>query len=113
MAPGRLGPGLGVPDSPVLLLHTGMVDDAGLVAIWVPHDDEVCAVRVRPVVHACRAEPGQALDMAALLAGAQVQVHPDRLPGRGIGQLKRDREPLPARIHQFMNSGFQSRSSGT
>ncbi len=62
-----------------------MVHHAELVAVRIAHDDEVRALRVRPVVHAGCSEPDQPLDMTCLLARVQIQV-PDPGPDATVGR---------------------------
>src|SRR5947208_7385412 len=73
----------------------GVVDHAELIAVRVTYDDEVRTVRIRPFIHTCRAQRDQPLDMAALLARVEVQVHSDGFLRRPVGQLEGNRE-LPS-----------------
>lgn len=79
-----------------LLSQLRVVDHAELVVVRVRMTMK-SAVRVWPLVHAHRSELDQPFHVTCLLAGVQVQVHPDLFPQKGVGQLEGDRESAAGR----------------
>ena len=56
-----------------------MVDDAELVAVGIPQDDEVGVSWIGPVHDLRRAELNEAGNVASLVVGVQVEMQPYRL----------------------------------
>lgn len=87
-----------------------MVDDAELVTVRIPENDEVRVLGIGPVLDGVRAQLDETLDVACLLAGVQVHVHAPvhAIPIRRAAGTTADGSPSEST--SLMNSGSQPSS---
>jgi hypothetical protein len=81
-------------------LQRSVRNDAELVPVGIPKDDEVGVIGVGPVVHARSAEGDETLDVVLLVIGVEVEMEAHRLLRWVMSQLQRDRQSGATGIDQ-------------